>query len=211
MKVQRGQLPSDKALQEESEHAAGYANVDRASPLAFTDNERVKRYIAKVTINPAVAHGFSDVVGSVEVGKWADLVLWSPAFFAAKPEIVLKGGQIAWAQMGDPNASIPTPQPVIMRPQFVGRSALAAAKSSFVFVSKACADSNVCSSEYGISKNVHAVRGCRGIGKKDMRGGNDACPDIKVDPDTYRVTADGEVLSCEPLDELPLARNVFLF
>ena len=181
-------------------------NIIQASWCVFRSNPILS---PQVTINPAVAHGFSGVVGSVEVGKLADLVLWDPKYFAAKPEIVIKGGQIAWAQMGDPNASIPTPQPVIMRPQFVGRSALASAKHSFLFVSQACVESGVLAT-YDINKSAYPVRGCRGIGKKDMRK-NDCCPEIKVDPETYRVTADGEVLTCEPLDELPLARKHFLF
>jgi urease len=209
MKLQRGQLPEDKARQDVSAFDAGYEHVDKKSPLSRIDNERVKRYIAKVTINPATAHGFSELIGSVEVGKLADLVLWQPGSFAAKPEMIIKGGQIAWSQMGDANASIPTPQPVIMRPMFVGRSALAASKHSYVFVSRVCAENKVAEG-YGITKNVYAVRKCRGIGKKDMKL-NDYCPVIKVDPETYRVTADGEVLSCAPLDELPLARKHFLF
>ena len=177
--------------------------------LSAIDNERVKRYIAKYTINPAIAHGFSEVLGSVEVGKMADLCLWSPAFFGAKPNLVIKGGQIAWAQMGDPNASIPTPEPVMMRPQFVARSSYAAAKCSMVFVSKASVDENIVQG-YGLEKQIYPVKNCRGIKKSDMKL-NGATPEIKVDPETYQVTADGEVLSCKPLAKLPLAQKYFMF
>ncbi len=172
------------------------------------DNLRIRRYVAKYTVNPAVAHGVAHLVGSVEVGKLADLVLWRPAFFGAKPELVLKGGFIAWAQMGDANASIPTPQPVRMRPMF-GAFGSAAAATSVAFVSSAAAAAGV-GARYGLSKRVEPVRGCRGIGKRDMRL-NDALPRITVDPETYRVTADGEVLACEPASVLPLAQRYFLF
>ena len=172
------------------------------------DNLRIRRYIAKYTINPAIAHGLSHIVGSVEIGKLADLVLWSPALFGAKPELVIKGGVIAWAQMGDPNASIPTPQPVIMRPMFAsfGR---ATAACSIAFVSQASL-SNGAAASYGLSKKLEAVKGCRGIGKKDMKL-NDATPKITVDPETYKVTADGEHLTCAPATKLPLAQRYFLF
>jgi len=172
------------------------------------DNLRIRRYIAKYTINPAIAHGLSHIVGSVEIGKLADLVLWSPALFGAKPELVIKGGVIAWAQMGDPNASIPTPQPVIMRPMFAsfGR---ATAACSIAFVSQASL-SNGAAASYGLSKKLEAVKGCRSIGKKDMKL-NDATPKITVDPETYKVTADGEHLTCAPATKLPLAQRYFLF
>lgn len=198
MKVQRGQLAEDKG----ADPTPGLPDE-----LAAIDNARAKRYVAKYTINPAIAHGFSDVIGSVEVGKLADLCLWRPAFFGAKPELVLKGGYIAWAQMGDPNASIPTPEPVIMRPQFVGRSALSAAKNSFVFVSKLSVDTVA---EYGLTKPAYPVKKCRGLKKTDMKL-NTATPDIKVHPETYKVTVDGELLTCEPLDKLPLAQKYFMF
>ncbi len=169
------------------------------------DNQRIKRYVAKYTINPAIAHGFSHVVGSIEVGKLADLVLWKPAYFGAKPELVIKGGHIAWAQMGDPNASIPTPQLVHMRPMFGANNP----GHSVAFVSGAAARAGV-GEAYGLGKQVEAVRGCRGIGKADMKL-NVATPDIAVDPETYRVFADGEHLTCEPAERLPLAQTYFLF
>jgi len=200
MKVQRGQLEEDKELKPTSGVKGN---------LALADNARAKRYVAKYTINPAIAHGFSEIIGSVEVGKLADLCLWDPAFFGAKPNIVIKGGQIAWAQMGDPNASIPTPQPVMMRPQYVARSALSAAKCSLVFVSQLSVDSGVVEG-YGLYKHVYPVRKCRGLKKTDMKL-NGATPEIKVDPETYQVTADGELLTCEPIDKLPLAQKYFLF
>ena len=172
------------------------------------DNLRIKRYIAKYTINPAVAHGVSHLVGSVEVGKLADLVLWRPGFFGSKPEQVIKGGFIAWSQMGDANASIPTPQPVIMRPMF-GAFGRASGHTSLAFVSQAAAAAEI-GRQYGLQKRVEPVRRCRGIGKKDMRL-NDACPRITVDPETYRVTADGVLLTGVPAREVPLARLYSLF
>jgi urease subunit alpha len=185
MKQQRGSLPGDPA---------------------HHDNARVKRYIAKYTINPAIAHGVGHVVGSVEVGKLADLVLWKPAMFGAKPELVLKGGVIAWAQMGDANASIPTPQPVRMRPMFAANGRAAAA-ASFAFVSAASLPRLA---GYGLHKRLEPVRGCRAIGKSSMRL-NAATPAIRVDPETYTVTADGIELRCEPARGLPLAQRYFLF
>jgi urease subunit alpha len=172
------------------------------------DNERIKRYAAKFTINPAIAHGISHLVGSVEVGKWADLTVWTPAFFGVKPDLVLKGGSIAYAQMGDPNASIPTPQPVYGRPMFAayGKSL---AQSSFTFVSQAAYNAGI-AEKLGLRKRVEPVRNCRGIGKKDMIR-NDATPAIEVDPETYRVTIDGEPAVCEPAAVLPMAQRYFLF
>mgnify|MGYP001467318998 FL=1 len=172
------------------------------------DNVRVKRYIAKYTINPAIAHGISQHIGSITEGKRADIVIWDPAFFGVKPEIVVIGGSIACAQMGDPNASIPTPQPVYTRPMFssFGRSL---ESSSVTFVSK---DSLKLGSleSLKIEKNTIAVENTRNISKKDMVF-NNYCPDISVDPETYEVTADGNVLTCEPAKELPLAQRYFLF
>lgn len=170
------------------------------------DNQRVKRYIAKYTINPAIAHGLNTHIGSVEVGKLADLVLWKPAFFGAKPEIILKGGIIAHAQMGDPNASIPTPQPVYPRPMF-GALGSAVGATSLAFVSNASRDTVA---NYGLSKSAVAVQNCRTIGKKDMQL-NDLTPGIHIDPETYQVTVDGETLTCEPAAKLPLAQLYNLF
>jgi len=175
---------------------------------ASDDNLRIRRYIAKYTINPAIAHGISAHVGSLEVGKLADLVLWHPAWFGAKPAIVVKGGMIAWAQMGDANASIPTPQPVRMRPMF-GALGRAASSSSLAFVSRAAAEAQV-GIRYRLARDVVAVRNCRGLGKRDMKL-NDALPRIEVDPETYEVRADGVLLTCEPARTLPLAQRYFLF
>jgi urease subunit alpha len=172
------------------------------------DNARIRRYVAKYTINPAIAHGIADHVGSVEVGKLADLVVWHPAWFGAKPALVIKGGTIAWAQMGDANASIPTPQPVRMRPMF-GALGRAAAATSLAFVSRAAADARI-GERYGLGREVVAVRGCRGLGKRDMKL-NDALPHLEVDPETYEVRADGALLTCAPARTLPLARRYFLF
>jgi urease subunit alpha len=187
MKQQRGSLPGEKD---------------------GSDNLRIKRYISKYTINPALAHGMAHCIGSVEPGKLADLVLWKPAFFGAKPEMVIKGGFIAWSQMGDPNASIPTPQPVMMRPMF-GAFGSAPGSSSIAFVSRLCRDQGV-AGEYGLQKRIEAVQGCRRLGKKDMKW-NDAMPRITVDPETYEVTADGLPLVCAPAKVLPLAQRYSLF
>ncbi|KAI9390410.1 hypothetical protein POPTR_008G177900v4 [Populus trichocarpa] len=172
------------------------------------DNFRIRRYIAKYTINPAIANGLAKFVGSVEVGKLADLVLWKPSFFGAKPEMVIKGGAIAWANMGDANASIPTPEPVISRPMF-GAFGKAGSTHSIAFVSKEAADNGI-KAEYELDKRVEAVGGVRKLTKLDMKL-NDALPDITVDPETYTVTADGEVLTCPAATTVPLSRNYFLF
>jgi urease subunit alpha len=172
------------------------------------DNDRVRRYIAKYTINPAIAHGMSDDIGSVEVGKLADLVLWRPAMFGIKPEIVVKGGFIAWAQMGDPNASIPTPQPSYMRPMF-GARGRAVGATSLAFVSRRALDEGTVA-RLGLQKRLVAVSKCRGIGKRDMRL-NDALPKLVVDPETYEVRADGVLLTCAPATKLSLARRYCLF
>jgi urease subunit alpha len=186
MKVQRGKLAADPAA---------------------NDNARAKRYVAKYTINPAIAHGISHVVGSVETGKLADLVLWRPAFFGVKPSLILKGGMIAAAAMGDPNASIPTPQPVYTRPMFgcFGK----ALSTSVTFVSKA-ATKNAAVRKLRLAKPLVAVAKTRKIGKRDMKN-NDALPRIDVDPETYEVRADGELLVCEPASVLPMAQRYFLF
>ena len=189
MKTQRGPLPEDQ----------GRGN----------DNFRVKRYLAKYTINPAIAHGVSKIIGSVEVGKLADLVLWNPAFFGVKPDIVIKGGAIAAALMGDPNASIPTPQPVHYRPMF-GAFGKAIGATSLMFVSQA-AVANGLRERLGTAKPMVAVENVRGGISKASMIHNDACPKIDVDPETYEVRADGELLVCEPAKELPMAQRYFLF
>jgi len=187
MKLQRGALPGDSARH---------------------DNARVKRYIAKYTINPAITHGIAHAVGSVEAGKVADLVLWKPAFFGVKPSMILKGGMIAAAQMGDPNASIPTPQPVHARLMF-GAFGRALFRSSYTFVSQAAFDAGI-KERLGLAKPLLVARGMRGLGKADMVH-NDATPHMQVDAETYEVRAGGVLLTCEPARELPLAQRYFLF
>ncbi len=179
-----------------------------AAEQGDSDNFRIRRYVAKYTINPAIAHGMAHEIGSVEVGKWADLVLWKPAFFGIKPELVLKGGYIAWAQMGDPNASIPTPQPSYMRPMF-GAHGGATGPTSIAFVSqRALAEGRVAS--LGLTKKLNAVRTCRGLGKKDMRL-NSALPAMRIDPETYEVFADGTLLRAKPATRVALSRLYSLF
>jgi len=187
MKIQRGPLPGDQSQ---------------------NDNVRVKRYVAKYTINPAITHGIAHEVGSVEVGKWADLVLWEPAFFGAKPTLILKGGMINLALMGDPNASIPTPQPVHYREMFATRGG-ALGNTSLTFVSQAAEAAGI-AERYGLTKRVVPVRGIRSLRKSDMIH-NNRQPKITVDPETYQVVADGELLACEPAKVLPLAQRYFLF
>ncbi|CAH1209563.1 Urease subunit alpha [Paenibacillus allorhizoplanae] len=172
------------------------------------DNFRIKRYMAKYTINPAITHGISHLVGSIEPGKFADLVVWSPMFFGVKPDLVLKGGSIAYAQMGDPNASIPTPQPVFGRPMFAAFGK-ALTQSSITFVSQAAYDSGI-RERFGLQKRIEPVKGCRSISKKDMIH-NDGTPSIEVNPETYEVKVDGEAVTCEPATELPMAQLYFLF
>jgi urease subunit alpha len=172
------------------------------------DNLRAQRYVAKYTINPAITHGISEYVGSVEEGKLADLCLWRPAFFGVKPEIVIKGGMIAWSQMGDANASIPTPQPVHMRPMF-GSFAGARHATSLTFVSQAAMEREI-PSQLGLRKQAVAVSGTRQLSKRNMKL-NDVLPHIEVDPETYEVRADGELLTCEPATVLPMAQRYFLF
>jgi urease subunit alpha len=199
MKVQRGALRPP----------AGASAATREGPGgARHDNFRVKRYVAKYTINPAIAHGLARHVGSIESGKLADLVLWSPAFFGVKPDLVLKGGAIAWAAMGDPNASIPTPQPLRYRPMF-GALHRALETLSVTFVSRAAVDDGI-GRALGLRRALVAVEGTRSIGKSDMVH-NAATPRIEVDPETYEVRADGELLTCEPADVLPMAQRYFLY
>ena len=187
MKLQRGALAGDSAR---------------------NDNHRIKRYIAKYTINPALAHGIADEVGSVEPGKLADLVLWKPGFFGVKPQLILKGGFIAWSAMGDANASIPTPQPVIYRPMF-GSFGRVPTSSSVLFTSQAAMSLGTLA-PLQLRKRQVAVKDCRSVGKADLIH-NSATPNIEVDPETYQVRADGELLTCEPLSELPMAQRYFLF
>jgi urease subunit alpha len=172
------------------------------------DNTRIKRFVAKYTINPAIAHGMSHEIGSVEVGKLADLVLWKPAFFGIKPELVIKGGFIAWAQMGDANASIPTPEPLIMRPMF-GAFGRATGATSIAFVSQRALHDGVLPALH-LTKMLRAVKNCRSIGKRDMKH-NAALPKMEVDPETYQVRADGELLTAKPAEVLPLAQRYSLF
>ena len=187
MKVQRGPLPQDSSR---------------------NDNFRVRRYVAKCTINPAVAHGIAHEVGSIEVDKLADIILWRPAFFGVKPSMIIKGGMIVAAPMGDPNASIPTPQPVHYRPMF-GALGGARAATSVSFVSQAGLANNM-ASRLGLQKRLVAVKGCRTVGKKDLLL-NDYMPKIEVDPQTYEVRADGQLLTCEPAKTLPMTQRYFLF
>jgi urease subunit alpha len=179
-----------------------------SAEVGDNDNLRIRRYVAKYTINPAIAHGMSHEIGSVEVGKLADLVLWRPAFFGVRPELVLKGGFIAWAQMGDANASIPTPQPLFMRPMF-GAFGRATGATSLAFVAQRTIEEGAIGA-LGLTKRVVPVRRCRGLGKRDMKW-NDALPVMQVDPETYEVRADGELLRCEPAAVLPLAQRYSLF
>lgn len=188
MKVQRGPLPQDEGKE--------------------NDNFRVKRYVSKYTINPAMSHGISEYVGSIEPGKLADIVLWKPALFGAKPEMIIKGGMIITSRMGDPNASIPTPQPVIYRHMF-GAYGKALHKTCVSFVSKLSLEKNVVQ-QYELEKIVLPVKNCRNISKKDLIH-NDATPSIEVNPENYEVKVDGEVITCEPMKVLPLAQRYFLF
>jgi urease subunit alpha len=187
MKTQRGPLPEDSSR---------------------NDNFRVKRYVAKYTINPAITHGISAHVGSIEPGKLADLVLWKPAFFGVKPEMVVKGGFIAWSVMGDANASIPTPQPALYRPMF-GSFGGAVQETALTFVSKAAIERHI-SQPLRLARTLRPVERCRTAGKADMIH-NSATPKLEVDPETYEVRADGELLTCEPAQSLPMAQRYFLF
>jgi urease subunit alpha len=187
MKRRRGSLPGDGAA----------------------DNHRARRYVAKHTICPAVAHGIDGEIGSVEVGKLADLVLWEPAFFGVKPAVVLKGGFIAWSQMGDANASIPTPQPVMPRPMW-GAAAPVAAATSVAFVAPGAVESGELAERLQLGRRLVPVRDTRSLTKADLPG-NDTRPDVRVDPDTFAVTIDGELVEEAPVAELPMAQRYFLF
>jgi urease subunit alpha len=187
MKVQRGSLAEDSSK---------------------SDNFRLKRYVAKYTINPAITHGMAHEIGSVEAGKLADLVLWKPAFFGVKPSVILKGGMIAMAPMGDPNASIPTPQPVHYRAMF-GSYGKASQKTSMLFVSQQAKQDNI-AEQLGLGSLIGEVSDCREISKADMKL-NDWMPKIEVDSQTYQVRADGQLLVCEPAEVLPMAQRYFLF
>lgn len=187
MKMQRGPLPGD-------ENGA--------------DNNRAKRYVAKYTINPAIAQGISHEIGSIEVGKFADIILWDPAFFGVKAERVIKGGMIAYAQLGDPGASIPTPQPVLFRPMY-GTTGDAVYDTNMTFMSQAAIENGV-PEKLGLKRRIGKVENCRNIGKKDMKW-NDATPDIDINAETYEVKVDGELINCEPVDKVPMAQRYFLF
>jgi urease subunit alpha len=187
MKVQRGPLPGDS-----SRH----------------DNARVKRYVSKLAMNPAITHGISHEVGSIEVGKWADLVIWKPAFFGVKPSPIIKGGTIAMAAMGDPNASIPTPQPVHYRPMF-GAFGGALSRGSLTFVSQAGLDAGI-KDRFGLAKPLSAVKNVRNVRKQHMVH-NHYLPTMEIDAQTYSVRADGQLLTCEPAVSLPMAQRYFLF
>lgn len=187
MKKQRGKLAGDEGV---------------------GDNHRVKRYVAKYTINPAIAHGISTYVGSIEVGKYADLVIWSPAFFGVKPDMILKSGMAAYSIMGDANASIPTPEPVFIRPMYAAYGK-ALSQSSITFVSQAAYDLGV-HHKLGLQKNILPVHGIRNLTKQDMKW-NGETPEITVDPQTYEVRVDGELITCEPVDVVPMAQRYYLF
>jgi len=188
MKVQRGALPEDEGKE--------------------NDNYRIKRFVSKYTINPAITHGISEYVGSLEAGKIADIVLWKPSMFGAKPEMIIKGGMIIASRMGDPNASIPTPQPVIFRHMFAAYGK-ALHKTCISFVSQSSLDKNIVQ-QYQLQKMVLPVKNCRNISKKDLIH-NDATPQIDVNPENYEVKVDGELITCEPMSVLPLAQRYFLF
>jgi urease subunit alpha len=187
MKQERGPLPEDNER---------------------NDNFRVKRYIAKYTINPAITHGVAEHVGSVEIGKLADLCMWSPAFFGVKPEMVIKGGMIAWSQMGDANASIPTPQPVVMRPMF-GSNGGAIATTALTFISNEAFKRGL-GDRLHLKKQTVPVSNIRALSKRDLKL-NDTLPKIDVDPETYEVRANGQLLTCEPAIQLPMSQRYFLF
>lgn len=206
MKAQRGHLVPDASAKEEQD--AGHLRLSETDFDQDNDNFRIKRYIAKYTINPAITHGISDIVGSIEIGKWADLILWSPAFFGVKPDCILKGGLIAAAPMGDINGSIPTPQPVHYRSMFAS-SPKAVAQTCITFLSQSAIDKGV-AEQLELHKMIQPVHNIRKVRKSDMRL-NSHCPKMEINPETYEVHADGELLTCEPSEQLPMAQRYFLF
>ncbi len=206
MKAQRGHLVPDASAKEEQD--AGHLKLSETDFDQDNDNFRIKRYIAKYTINPAITHGISDIVGSIEIGKWADLILWSPAFFGVKPDCILKGGLIAAAPMGDINGSIPTPQPVHYRSMFAS-SPKAVAQTCITFLSQSAIDKGV-AEQLELHKMIQPVHNIRKVRKSDMKL-NSHCPKMEINPETYEVHADGELLTCEPSDQLPMAQRYFLF
>lgn len=206
MKVQRGHLVPDASAKEEQD--AGHLRLSETDFDQDNDNFRIKRYIAKYTINPAITHGISDIVGSIEIGKWADLILWSPAFFGVKPDCILKGGLIAAAPMGDINGSIPTPQPVHYRSMFAS-SPKAVAQTCITFLSQSAIDKGV-AEQLELHKMIQPVHNIRKVRKSDMKL-NSHCPKMEINPETYEVHADGELLTCEPSEQLPMAQRYFLF
>lgn len=206
MKAQRGHLLPDASAKNEQD--AGHLKLSETDFDQDNDNFRIKRYIAKYTINPAITHGISDIVGSIEIGKWADLILWSPAFFGVKPDCILKGGLIAAAPMGDINGSIPTPQPVHYRSMFAS-SPKAVAQTCITFLSQSAIDKGV-AEQLELHKMIQPVHNIRKVRKSDMKL-NSHCPKMEINPETYEVHADGELLTCEPSDQLPMAQRYFLF
>lgn len=206
MKAQRGHLVPDASAKDEQD--AGHLKLSETDFDQDNDNFRIKRYIAKYTINPAITHGISDIVGSIEIGKWADLILWSPAFFGVKPDCILKGGLIAAAPMGDINGSIPTPQPVHYRSMFAS-SPKAVAQTCITFLSQSAIDKGV-AEQLELHKMIQPVHNIRKVRKSDMKL-NSHCPKMEINPETYEVHADGELLTCEPSDQLPMAQRYFLF
>lgn len=206
MKSQRGHLIPDASAKDEQD--AGHLKLSETDFDQDNDNFRIKRYIAKYTINPAITHGISDIVGSIEIGKWADLILWSPAFFGVKPDCILKGGLIAAAPMGDINGSIPTPQPVHYRSMFAS-SPKAVAQTCITFLSQSAIEKGV-AEQLELHKMIQPVQNIRKVRKSDMKL-NSHCPKMEINPETYEVHADGELLTCEPSDQLPMAQRYFLF
>jgi urease subunit alpha len=207
MKKMKGRLKEEEGQDETERQGRERVKGSSAERTGDNDNFRAKRYIAKTTINPAITHGVSDYLGSLEVGKYADIVMYPTAFFPAKPKMVFKGGFIAWSIMGDPNASLPTPEPVFYRPMF-GAMGKAVKRTCFTFTSKAAMKLGV-PDRLGLEKVVLPVKNCRTIGKSDMMW-NDKTPDITIDPETYEVKLDGKIATVDPAKELALAQRYFM-